>query len=140
MHEPSLPPGVTIDQAGRAYAWRWLQGHRNHLLRLKREAPPAHKYAKSKRCVSAFIAALCPWQVHECPGYRVLLMRITGQSHPGVNHWLYRGSTPRKPALRRMLTVCEAKLEEWQAAREAIEAELAKPSHRPRQDKGTRGG
>lgn len=76
MRTPTLPPGVTPDQAGRAWAWRWLQGQANHIRREKRRKHRSRMYIEN--LMGRWLSICCPYRTNEHPGAEELLSMVTG--------------------------------------------------------------
>jgi hypothetical protein len=122
MHpQPTLPPGVTVDQAGRAWAWKWLQGQNNHIAALKRRKGPARLYRVAHPALSSLIEVWLPYRIHEYPGYTQALATVCGVAYRTAQGWLVKRRVPNPRAVERLRALAAERVAAWSA----LEVELA---------------
>lgn len=135
---PSLPHGVTPEQAGRAWAWKWLMGRRNHAAALNRDPSVVRGYRSSilRRTANLF----APWEIAEYPGCRRVLAMLCGVKVGTLDGWLYSDRAVSKRARARLASVCRDRAAQLIALAEECEAPVPEPDKPARIARKGRGG
>ncbi len=138
-----LPPGVTPRAAGRAWAWIWRQGRRNHANALRRTTRPLKPYERAHPCIASLIGVWLPYRISEYPGYTRALADVCGVPIGTAAGWLRRYRVPHPSAVMRLQALAAERVAAWSALEVEL-AELLEVSRRrkipPHKDVEKRGG
>lgn len=121
-HEPTLPTGVSPQQAGRAWAWVWLQGKRNHEAAKRRRALPETEYGSS--ITEIVVKLFAPWKIEEYPGPSRYIAAVCGVAWSTARGWFYGKPLPLKHA-RRLLSMVELRTAEGLELAEKLRTYIA---------------